>query len=441
MDQYNKNKIAFNKGFLFILLLLGVLGTFCSQKQTINNSTIAQINIHTGAYERDHVPIHVSLEGMNFPFYDSSFVLIETTNGGEKEVPCQMESEYSNQLWWILDGITPKNTTRTYELRSAAKERIVTPFMNYSRNQNFMVLKKEKKPVLSYRYAPGPSPDGGFDRYARNAYIHPLYTPSGNVLSRIEPITDHDHHYGIWNPWKKVRFNGRTVDFFGLDNSNPPGEGNVRFSEFVSEVSGPVYSGFQALHRHVDMSVDTNIMHELWDIRAWNVMINNQEVFLWDLTTTLNCATDKPVMLDQYRYGGGIAFRATKDWKGDNTRVLTSEGKIRKDADGTKARWCIIWANVEGETPSGILFMSNPSNREYPEPMRVWPSNSNDGRGDVFFEFCPIRHNSWKLAPGKLYTLKYRMMVFDGKFPDRKEAEEVWNDFAHPPEVVVKVEK
>ena len=63
---------------------------------------------------------------------------------------------------------------------------------------------------------------------------------------------------------------------------------------------------------------------------------------------------------------------------------------------------------------SGILFMSHPSNREFPEPMRVWPENTN-GHGDLFFEFCPIRDKSWELKPGNDYVLKYRMLVYDGK--------------------------
>ena len=78
--------------------------------------------------------------------------------------------------------------------------------------------------------------------------------------------------------------------------------------------------------------------------------------------------------------------------------------------------------------------MSNPSNREHPEPMRVWPENANNGRGDLFFEFCPIRYKSWELKPGNEYVLRYRMLIYDGKI-ENQLAEQLWNDFAHPPEV------
>ena len=64
-----------------------------------------------------------------------------------------------------------------------------------------------------------------------------------------------------------------------------------------------------------------------------------------------------------------------------NGKRTTSEGKNREEADGSRARWAI----VEGETNvkekrSGILFMSHPSNRQHPEPLRVWPEDVNDGK-------------------------------------------------------------
>ena len=69
--------------------------------------------------------------------------------------------------------------------------------------------------------------------------------------------------------------------------------------------------------------------------------------------------------------------------------------------------------------------------------MRVWPIDGNGGRGDVYFEFCPIRHNDWKLERGQDYTLRYRLLVFDGSVSP-ETAEVYWQGFANPPEVVIK---
>jgi len=81
--------------------------------------------------------------------------------------------------------------------------------------------------------------------------------------------------------------------------------------------------------------------------------------------------------------------------------------------------------------PSGIVVCSHPGNRAHPEPMRVWPVDANEGRGDVFFEFCPIRHQQWMIHPGKDYVLRYRMLVFDGEISP-ETAESVWQDYAAP---------
>ena len=80
------------------------------------------------------------------------------------------------------------------------------------------------------------------------------------------------------------------------------------------------------------------------------------------------------------------------------------------------------------EGRSGILFLSHPDNQAHPEPMRMWPPDSNEGKENVFFEFCPIRHQEWVLEPGKEYVLHYRMVVFDGTITTQT-AEQYWNNF------------
>ena len=81
--------------------------------------------------------------------------------------------------------------------------------------------------------------------------------------------------------------------------------------------------------------------------------------------------------------------------------------------------------------------MSRIANREHPEAMRVWPENANGGRGDMFFEFCPIRFNNWLIEPGKEYVLRYRMIVYDGKL-NPETMETLWKNYVYPPTVTLK---
>jgi hypothetical protein len=293
-----------------------------------------------------------------------------------------------------------------------------------------LLLTDHGKKVLQYNYKTVYPPKGVDTVYKRSGFIHPLWSPAGHVLTRINP-PDHWHHVGIWNPWTEVSFEGKDVDFWNLVKK----QGTVRFSNFISKTEGPLYSGFKALQEHVVLD-DPPIkkgkvaLDEVWDIRVYNI---GTKMWLWDFTSTLNCATPDSVILKEYRYGG-FGFRATQDWNNKNSKVLTSAAKTRKDADATRARWCMIDGDVGGGH-SGILFMDHPTNYNFPEPMRVWPENMN-GRGDVFFSFSPTRNMDWALIPNKSYVLKYRMLVYDGTISPQL-AEKTWNSFAHPPEVTI----
>jgi hypothetical protein len=380
--------------------------------------------------ERIDAPVSVSLDGINYNTDKGNLALYEITSTGEKAIPSQIEPGHSARLWFILPGVSAKNTERTFLLKLEEKAATIQSKVSLKRDHKDLSLQMNENPILSYRFATTFPPDSINPLYKRSGFIHPLSSPGGEVLSRIQ-APDHYPHYGIWGPWTKTTIDGRAVDFWNL----MAGEGTVKFAGFLSEAEGAIYSGFQALQQHVDFGAkgeDQIAMNEILDVRAWNI---GEGVWMIDYTTSLNSPLKNGIMLDAYRYGGGVGFRATEKWHKDNCTVLTSDNKTRIDADGSFAKWCI----VEGESAtatgrSGILFMSHPSNRMHPEPMRVWPLDANGGRGDMYFEFVPIRHDDRKLEPKQNYTLKYRMIVFDGKL-DAKTAEMYWNSFAVNPKV------
>jgi hypothetical protein len=160
---------------------------------------------------------------------------------------------------------------------------------------------------------------------------------------------------------------------------------------------------------------------------------NNQDYYIADITIEMNCASESPFLIVEYRYAG-LGWRATEKWKKDNSEVLSSEGKTRKDVDGTTARWCIVQGALDNDY-GGAVMMSYPSNYNYPEPMRIWPENSN--QGEMFAMFAPTKNTNWLLEPGKTYALNYRFVVFNGKFTKEK-AESAWKYFATQPKLVIK---
>ena len=413
---------------LFAVLTLSIQGM--SQKVEV-----IHLSVGSGNFERINSPVSFGLE--NVSISDTlSFQLFEKVRGNLIPKAFQIELGYIPQLWWILDGTTAPGKSREYILFKDAPQNFENKITS-TVTSGSIILRNGNSDILHYQTAVMYPPAKVDTAYKRSGFIHPLMTPSGNILTRVSP-PDHYHHVGIWNPWTKVKIDNHVTDFWNLYEK----QGTVRFAGINSTVSGPVYGGFSVRQEHIDFQgkkPEELAINEVWDVRAWNVEpVAGQKAWLVDLTTFLSVAGDSTIVFEAYRYGGGIGIRANEEWTKDNSTVLTSEGKTRKDADGSRARWTDLNGAFKNNGQSGIVFFSHPSNREHPEPMRVWPENMNN-RGDVYFEFCPIRYKEWKLNPGVVYRLKYRMLVYDGKI-NKETADRIWNDFAYPPvtKVIIK---
>ena len=408
---------------LFLLLCFHINSqTAFAQEYTFKVSSSNQLN----------VPVSVELYGINFNPADD-WQLKEKNGAEETNIPFQVEKGYPDRIWWILEATDKQLTKRTFVFSKNEESGNEPSQLSFEKNDQRLILNKNGQPVLQYNHAVTPPPPGTNPLYARSGYIHPLYAPSGFELTTIHP-DDHIHHMGLWNPWTKTKFEGRELDFWNLNK----GEGTIKFADYISHFAGPVYAGFKSLHEHVDLTATTTTgskiaLKEVWDVRIYN---GPKEYTVIDFISHLNCASESKVLLAEYRYGG-FGFRANPYWVPENSSVLTSEGKERKDADASRARWAIVQGATPAGGAAGIVFMSHPANYQHPEPMRVWPLDANNGRGDVFFNFSPTRHSDWLLEPGKSYALRYRMVIFDGKL-NAEEAENLWQNFSNPPEVKIK---
>ncbi|GGC16303.1 hypothetical protein GCM10011386_05140 [Parapedobacter defluvii] len=285
-----------------------------------------------------------------------------------------------------------------------------------------LVLKNpEGNPLLTYRYTVKQPPAGVDQAYGRSGYVHPLNTPSGKVLTSIQPA-DHYHHYGLWNPWTHVEYQGKLYDLWNIGDK----KGTVRFVRFEDTFADTQQAGFEAVHDHVifNEGKETVIIQEHLNITVSQLDANRYQC---DIYSVLRPVRDADVILKEYRYGG-LGFRATPEWTNTNSQVLTSSGKTRKDADGSLERWAIVSGTL-GIGEGGILFLSHPDNYNFPEPVRVWPEDANGGRGDQFFNFSPTKNKDWVLQSGKTYSLRYRLIIFDGTLSP-EDAERMWKSFS-----------
>jgi hypothetical protein len=370
------------------------------------------------------VPVSISLAELKIS-PAASFSLAEVKGNKKIPVPYQLNKEEKTISWMVRQSGEHEKKYFYQVIKSApGKSNEITA----EDKDGALTIIADNKNLLRYYHKTVYPPAGIDTNYKRSAFIHPLWTPHGQELTRIQP-PDHYHHYGIWNPWTHTLFESDTVDFWNIKGK----QGTVRFAKFNSVTNGPVYSEFEALHEHVVFKKDGTekvALNEWQTVRVYNPG-ENKDYYIIDITSKMSCASQSPLLIVAYRYGG-FGWRATEFWDKNNAEMLTSEGKTRDNTDGTKARWCIVQGALPGNDSGGAVMLSHPANYNHPEPLRIWDKNANGGRGDVFANFAPTKDKDWLLEPGKTYVLKYRLVVFNGKF-DAAKAESAWESFSSPP--------
>jgi hypothetical protein len=357
----------------------------------------------------------------------NNIVLKKVDNGTTTAIPFQIDKR---TIHWMITGEKEGQKKHVYQLVKGTSEKFDA--IQARKQDGALTVQHNNNNLLRYQFETVYPPAGIDTNYKRSAFIHPLWTPHGQVLTRIQP-PDHYHHYGIWNPWTHTLFENDTIDFWNIKGKT----GTVRFAKFISTVDGPVYTEFKALHEHVvfKQNGDEKVaLNEIQTIRVYQPAAGNDH-YIVDISSEMSCATASPLLILTYRYGG-LGWRATEEWDKTNCQVLTSEGKTRKDTDGSKARWCIVQGTL-GNDYGGAVMLSHPANYNHPEPLRIWDENANGGRGDMFANFAPTKDKDWLLEPGKTYVLKYRLVVFNGKMNPAK-AESEWQYFAKPVNIKVK---
>ncbi len=277
-----------------------------------------------------------------------------------------------------------------------------------------LTLKVDGKNALRYNYAVVEQPDPVF---SRSGYLHPIWTPGGKIITNDSP-PNHLHHHGLWSAWTSSEFEGRKSNFWESKEK----QGRIECVKVESTYSGPVCAGFTARHKFINLNApggEKVALEELWEVRVYAL----SDRFLFDLTSTQTCATDQPLVIKEYRYGG-IGFRGSAEWEGKaGAEFLTSEGKTRVDGHATRAKWCVEGGKVAGAEAS-IGFLCHPSNFRFPQPMRIHPD-------EPFFNWAVPQGGDFSIEPGKPYVARYRFVVMDGK-PEAEAMNAAWSAYGEP---------
>ena len=265
------------------------------------------------------------------------------------------------------------------------------------------------KPVLEYVKVARTVPEGVEQHFSRSGYIHPVYSPTGQEVTGDYPL-DHAHQHALFFAWTKSGYNGQKVDFW----NQAKGLGRVEFRKVVDlkrdeqSVSFTVKHAFQIKVKEESDNKWLDVLHETWTV---TVHQTPADYFLFDIISVQECASDKPLHLAEYHYGG-MAFRGNAQWlkekedrsvKPGDVTYLTSDGNGRSDGNHTRPNWVAFSGQLDGQEVSTTVFCS-PKNFRAPQHVRIHPNKP-------YFCFAPMVEGPFDISPGEEYVSRYRYLV------------------------------
>jgi hypothetical protein len=273
-------------------------------------------------------------------------------------------------------------------------------------------------PVLQYNYStvePGEVLKDVADsnrKYAvaRSDYIHPLYGPEGEALTRDWSV-DHPHHRGIYWAWPEVDWRGQRGDLHALQGvfARPAGR--------CAAVSGPVFAELVA-ENHWKWGDTTPIVKETATLRAYRASGRGRWI---DLHLHFEALED-PVYL---------ARRETSLYGGLNVRLNSvREQQISKTVEPEQAQPRRAWSNLGGgfpgaSHPAGLAIFQHRSNPDFPGDWVQYPEL------DWLQPTFPRSHSRYELKPGQPLTLRYRLWVHSGPSVSEAEGSDAWDAANH----------
>jgi hypothetical protein len=383
------------------LILLLIIGYATSAQQLSLSISVTAAN----QYAR---PVRVQLSKPILT--KGSFSLYNQTT--RKTVPAQ-----------LLDSVTLVFMTEEnlgignyiYVLIKSKKKEGQSP-VSVINKENGLLVKVKDKPVFFYHTKEATPPADSPAYYRRSGFIHPLYSPSGKILTDDFPA-DHAHQHGIFFAWTRTTFKNSLVDFWNQHAK----KGTVEHIKVLDITNGPVASVIRTNLRHRSLE-HGEVLAENWTITVYSI----SDYFLFDLESEQQNTTRDTLFLNKYIYGG-LAFRGSRQWNIHDKNykapwsILTSEGDRDSSANHRHARWVDASGTIDGSTAGATVF-NHPSNFRYPQSIRVHPQMP-------YWTYAPVVDDSFYIAPGAFYRSRFRYYVHEDN-AQPTVIEQLFNDWA-----------
>ncbi len=157
---------------------------------------------------------------------------------------------------------------------------------------------------------------------------------------------------------------------------------------------GPIVAGFRSRHRAVDRTVRPPLTAETetWEVRLPALGRVGPRHRVLDLTIRHEVVLARPIVVAAAAYGG-LGLRGPRAWSGGTgMAVVTSEGRTRRTASRSRARW-VAMVGLVGGGNAGVAILDHPDNLRHPQPLFV------DG-GQPFVSYAAMQSGPITLTHG-----------------------------------------
>ena len=274
--------------------------------------------------------------------------------------------------------------------------------------------------ALAWQLAPMAEPKGG-PKFASSAFLHPLRTPSGFECTATQPA-DHMHHLGVWWPWKFIEVDGKRYNCWEIQM----GEGaNVARTAKRIEIPG-ASSAWEFTNETEIRSEGKPIRSVIEEVARVAVSADGEAAHVVDVSLRQK-AKDQAVKIVEYRYSG-FSWRGPSEWNKDTSKMTTSEGLDRDQANGKEARWVVVSGSSPGGRASVLIMSAATEIAGKAERLRVWDSKNHNGA--VFVNFNPVMQKPLTLDDSNpaVSHRAYRIIAAD-RLIDSDEAETSWRSW------------
>lgn len=278
-----------------------------------------------------------------------------------------------------------------------------------------LTLFEDARPILVYNVAvvePGDrlaaiAPDNRKYARARADYIHPLFGPNGETLTRDWP-SDHPHHRGIYWAWPEVEWGTERADLHALQRvfARPVGRPTTRDGAETCEIVAT---------QHWLWEDRQPIVEEQVLLRARRADAEGQSI---DFELRLRALEDRVT----------VARRETRLYGGLDIRLATPADQViathTDPIDSSRFRsWSDLAGSFDGTHVAGLTVLQHRGNPLYPGDWIQYPEIS----------WCqptfPAAGRRFPLRRDSPLVLRYRLRIHSGATPSPESAARQWDAF------------